>query len=65
MIEIDIQKLERGTKSEWRTVHRGGKTFRQRFKVGQKETERDIPPSKKIMDIIKSAVERLQAVGTL
>ena len=39
MIEIDILKLERGTKTEWRTVTRGGKTFRQRFKVGKKDVD--------------------------
>lgn len=26
MIEIDITKLERGTKNEWKTVTRDGKT---------------------------------------
>ena len=39
MIEIDLQKLERGVKTEWRTVHRGGKAFRQRFKVGMRDVE--------------------------
>jgi len=64
MIEIDLRKLERGKKSEWRTVHRGGKTFQQRFKVGRKETsERDIPPSKKIMDIIRTAVDKGEEYG--
>jgi hypothetical protein len=37
MIEIDIRKLERGIKIEWRTVTRNGKTFKQRFRVGEKE----------------------------
>lgn len=40
MIEIDLQKLERGTKTEWRTVTRGGKTFKQRFRVGKKATSK-------------------------
>jgi len=42
MIEINLTKLlngERGTKKEWRTVTRGGKTFRQRFATGKKESE--------------------------
>jgi hypothetical protein len=38
MIEINLQKLDRGTKTEWRTVTRGGKTFKQRFRVGKKES---------------------------
>ena len=41
MIEINLQKLDRGTKTEWRNVTRDGKTFRQRFKVGTKEVEKD------------------------
>lgn len=40
MIEIDLVKLERGTKTEWRTVRRGGKTFKQRFRVGKKDTSK-------------------------
>jgi len=39
MIEINLQKLERGTKSEWRTITRGGTTFRQRFHVGKKDSD--------------------------
>lgn len=39
MIEINLQKLDRGIKMEWRTVTRGGKTFRQRFRVGAKDTD--------------------------
>ena len=42
MIEIDLQKLERGTGTEWRTVTRGGKTFRQRFRVGRKANTKPI-----------------------
>ena len=32
-----IEKSEKGTRKEWRTVHRKGKTFKQRFRVGTKE----------------------------
>jgi hypothetical protein len=39
MIEINLQKLDRGTKTEWRTVTRGGKTFKQRFRVGKKTSD--------------------------
>lgn len=42
MIEIDLVKLERGTKTEWRTVRRGGKTFKQRFRVGKKDISKVI-----------------------
>jgi hypothetical protein len=42
MIEINLQKLDRGTKTEWRTVTRGGKTFKQRFRVGKKDTTSDV-----------------------
>lgn len=42
MIEIDLQKLDRGIKMEWRTVTRGGKTFRQRFRVGKKDNTKTI-----------------------
>ena len=38
MIEINIQKLERGAKKEWKTVTRDGKTFKQRFATGKKKT---------------------------
>ena len=34
-----LLKGEKGTKLEWRTVNRDGKTFRQRFRVGQKESD--------------------------
>jgi len=37
MIEINLQKLEKGTKKEWKTVTRAGKTFKQRFHTGKKE----------------------------
>jgi len=33
---INLEKLERGTKKEWKTVRRGGKTFKQRFATGKK-----------------------------
>ena len=36
-IEINLQKLDRGTKKEWKTVTRGGKTFKQRFATGKKD----------------------------
>ena len=39
MIEIDLQKLDHGTKLEWRTVTRGGKTFKQRFRVGTRDSD--------------------------
>ena len=39
MIEINLQKLDRGTKKEWKTVKRGGKTFRQRFATGKKDSD--------------------------
>lgn len=34
-----LLKTEKGTKTEWRTVTRGDKTFKQRFRVGQKEVD--------------------------
>jgi hypothetical protein len=34
-----LLKGEKGTKTEWRTVTRGGKIFKQRFRVGQKEDD--------------------------
>ena len=37
--EIDLTKLERGTKTEWRTVRRDGTTFKQRFAVGKKDVD--------------------------
>ena len=37
MIEIDLQKLERGAREGWVMVKRGGKVFRRRQRVGQKE----------------------------
>jgi len=37
MIEINLEKLDRGTKTEWRTVTRDGKSFKQRFRTGKKE----------------------------
>ena len=39
MIEINLQKLERGKTTEWRTVTRGGKTFKQRFRTGTKDSD--------------------------
>lgn len=39
MIEINLQKLDRGAKTEWRTVTRDGRTFRQRFRVGKKDSD--------------------------
>lgn len=38
--ERGLLKGEDGTRMEWRTVTRDGKTFRQRFKVGQKQPEK-------------------------
>ena len=43
MIEIDLQKLERGKATEWKTVKRGGKTFKQRFRTGTKESSKMTP----------------------
>ena len=37
MIEIDIQKLERGTHESMVTVRRGGKVFQRKQRVGKKE----------------------------
>jgi len=43
MIEINLHKLEeKGTKKEWKTVTRGGTTFRQRFRTGRKDTTNSI-----------------------
>ena len=39
MIEINLQKLDTGKKKEWKTVTRGGKTFKQRFATGRKEED--------------------------
>jgi len=68
MIEIEIDSIhkgERGKKTEWRTVTRGGKTFKQRFRVGQKDVEipEDIEPSKILMrtDNIESMENAMEA----
>ena len=40
IIELSLDELlkdEKGTHTEWRTVVKGNRTFKQRFKVGQKE----------------------------
>ena len=38
-IEINLHKIEeKGAKKEWKTVTRGGTTFKQRFKTGKKES---------------------------
>lgn len=37
MIEINLNRLQKSTHTEWRSVTRDGKTFRQRFNVGRKE----------------------------
>ena len=42
MIEIDLGKLERGTHEAWITVKRGGKTFKRKQRVGQKEKTKEI-----------------------
>jgi len=54
-------KGEKGVKMEWRTVTRNGKTFKQRFRVGQKESdepesESEPEPAKVLMtkDNVKS-----------
>lgn len=40
MIEINLNVLQKSeTRMEWRTVTRGGKQFRQRFRVGQDESK--------------------------
>lgn len=39
MIEINLQKLERGTRQGMVTVHRAGKVFQRKQRVGQKEPE--------------------------
>lgn len=61
MIEIDLRKLERGTREGWVTVKRGGKVFRRRQRLGQKEqsTAPDIiqPPNPMLMDSIEHAYD--------
>ena len=39
MIEINLQKIERGIKTELRPVRRGGKVFQRKTRVGRKEKE--------------------------
>lgn len=39
MIEINLQKLDRGTRTEMVTVRRGGKVFQRKQRVGRKEKE--------------------------
>ena len=36
MIQIDLQKLDRGTRTGIVTVHRGGKTFQRKQRLGTK-----------------------------
>lgn len=40
LIEINLQKLERGTHEEMVTVRRGGKIFQRRQKVGKKDVKK-------------------------
>lgn len=54
MIEINLQKLERGTREGWVTVKRGGKIFRRRQRLGTKKKElQEVPPSPMIIDAMK------------
>jgi len=65
-IEINLYKLEeKGTKKEWKTVTRGGKTFRQRFATGKKETEsfKDIKEHRNFQEFIRSSKDELKAHG--
>lgn len=51
MIEINLTKLDRGTKKEWKTVTRGGKTFKQRFATGEKDKEQTPDKTESFKDI--------------
>jgi len=57
-IEINLTKLERGKTTEWRTVKRGGKTFRQRFKVGTKDVEAKTSMTKENLVDMVSAYDK-------
>jgi len=50
-IEIDLSKIERGTHEGYVTVHRKGKTFKRKQKLGRKE--KDSKNEKLDPDIIK------------
>jgi hypothetical protein len=66
MIELNLTKLERGTKKEWKTVTRGGKTFKQRFATGEKESEPTGTTMSTVADLTPkkaSGIDRVKACG--
>ena len=69
--EMGLLKTEKGVRTEWRTVTRGGKTFRQRFKVGQKEPdggvidkwiEKNIDSEIGDRNALKNALDRIRGI---
>ena len=66
MIEINLtrlSKLDHGTKKEWKTVTRDGKTFRQRFATGEKESFKDIKKYRDFHDFLKHSAAELKEHG--
>ena len=66
--EQGLLKGETGARMEWRTVTRGGKTFRQRFKVGRKEPEPDEVSegkSEPTTNMIPENVESIKSLGDM
>jgi hypothetical protein len=66
MIEINLiglLKAERGTKKEWKTVTRDGKTFRQRFATGEKESFKDIKEHRDIQEFMRTSIGELKEHG--
>ena len=69
MIEIDLRKLERGQRTELRSVKRGGKVFQRKTRVGHKEVETlssitespKIPPNYELMSVISQQSDRARA----
>ena len=67
MIEINLHKIEeKGTKKEWKTVTRGGTTFKQRFRTGKKEkpTTKNITMSL-VSDIIPEGMDKMDFMTSL
>lgn len=51
MIEINLRKLERGVRTELRTVKRGGKVFQRKTRVGRKEkVDKGVKPREVVED---------------
>ena len=59
-INLNLLKDERGTHEGYVTVHRNGKIFQRKQRLGQKEKEKNISdlPNKKLFEGIKKAIEK-------